>query len=55
MSQTEQLVAARNHVVGAYQLPMRKRDVRGLARAGSLGAAGLLTLNVMTFRAHRGF
>ena len=36
-----------------YSLPagVRKRDIRGVARLGSLAAAGVLALNIVTFHA----
>ena len=38
-------------IVGAYQLPVRKRAIRACARFGSLCASGLLALNILTLHA----
>jgi len=43
------LPARANAAIGSYTLPVRKREVRGFARLGSLGGAGLLVLHVLTF------
>ena len=48
-SQLEHLRRARNNAVGYYSLPMQEREVRSLARAGSLVAASLLSINAITF------
>ena len=40
---------ARDDAVGAFKLPVRKREIRGFGRSANLIATGLLALNLITF------